>query len=75
MVHERDCPDPKELLGVHKVCPCPWCLDTGYINADTEEIDCDCGAQLSPDDERVKECELATRIGYLHNGIFHSYRD
>ncbi len=56
--HTVGCPDPGESLGRHKVCPCPYCLDTGYIDANPDEVDCDCGAECAPVEERDAECDL-----------------
>jgi hypothetical protein len=55
--HDHSCPDPNEELGSHTVCPCKHCFDTGYLDADPDEIECDCGASLQSDADMRAACE------------------
>lgn len=63
MQHHTACPDKEERFGAHITCPCPYCLDTGYLNADPEEIECDCLADLQPENEKLAECDRISALG------------
>lgn len=61
--HRADCPDKEERFGRHNACPCPHCFDTGYLCADPEEIECDCPADLQPENEKLAECARIAMLG------------
>ena len=63
--HDTGCPDQSEIAGPHACCPCPHCMDTGRLGADLTEIECDCGAELQPDEETYAEIIRLNKIGSL----------
>jgi hypothetical protein len=63
MTHLVDCPDKAGRFGEHTTCPCPHCFDTGYLNADPEEIECDCAADFQPESDKLAECDRISALG------------
>ena len=41
--------------------PCPHCFDTGYLNADPDDIECDCAASLQSEAAMRAACEEVRR--------------
>lgn len=68
--HSLTCPDPLEFAGKHLECPCEHCMDTGFLSADPDEIECDCGAEFQPEAEMLAECARLREVGFLSCGIF-----
>lgn len=68
--HDAACPDPTELAGPHQACPCPHCMDTGFLGASEDDHECDCAAAHQP--LAVKQAEIfrLSCIGHLHDGRF-----